>query len=304
MKTAGLRIEVGTRQAPEGELVVPVRAYHLYEVCSLRPSFDIVLLTAKSYDTHWLVEFIKPYLKEDGVLVAVQNSLNEEWIAPVLGPDRVMGCVLTGGGELLEPGHVWRNRSIDHPYYTLGELDGQITPRLQALVALLSDAGRTTTTTNLMGARWTKLVRNSQSSVAALCGRRSWTLLDHPGYIPTVARVTSEAVTVGRACGYRMEPINGLTADDLLGSPEQIARAITADARVGGSEDSMNHVSQDLRRGRPTEVTGFLNGQVVRKGKEAGIHTPVNDAVVRHFGELERGELRADIANLELVGIA
>jgi 2-dehydropantoate 2-reductase len=91
MRSAGLRIEIGTRQAPEGELVVPVRAYHLYELASVRPSFDVVFLSAKSYDTAWLVELIRPYLAPDGVLVAVQNSLNEEWIAPVLGAERVVG---------------------------------------------------------------------------------------------------------------------------------------------------------------------------------------------------------------------
>jgi len=304
MRSAGLRIEIGTRQAPEGELVVPVRAYHLYELASLRPSFDVVFLSAKSYDTAWLVELIRPYLAPDGVLVAVQNSLNEEWIAPVLGAERVVGCVLTGGGELLAPGHVWRNRSLNHPYYTLGELDGQVTPRLAELVELLSDAGKTKTTTNLLGSKWTKLIRNTQSSVASLCGRRSWSLLDHPAYIPTVANVTRETLQVGRAFGYRMEPISGLTVDDLLGSPEEVARAITEDAKVGGSDGSVNHVSQDLRRGRKTEVTGFLNGLVVQKGRTVGIPTPVNDAVVHHFDRLERGLITADIANLDLVAKA
>jgi 2-dehydropantoate 2-reductase len=91
----------------------------------LRPRFDVVFLTAKSYDTHWLVEFIRPYLKEDGVLVSIQNSLNEEWIAPVLGAERVVGCVLTGGGELLEPGGRGATARSTTPYYTLGELSGE-----------------------------------------------------------------------------------------------------------------------------------------------------------------------------------
>jgi 2-dehydropantoate 2-reductase len=304
MKAHGLRIEIGTKQEPEGEITVPVRAYHLYEVAPLRRAFDIVFLTAKSYDTHWLVPFIAPYLKQDGVLVSVQNSMNDEWIAPVIGAERDVGCVLTGGGHLLGPGHVWRNRSMGHPYYTLGELDGRITPRLTALVSLLDDAGGTRVTTNILGAKWTKLIRNCQSSVASLCGERSWHLLDDPRYVPTVAHITREAMQVGAACGYRMEPINGLTVEDLLGSPEEVARAITEDAQVGGSDDSMNHVMQDLRRGRPTEVTGFLNGLVVRKGTEVGIATPANERVVDLFDRLERGELRQERSNMDLVRAA
>lgn len=304
MRANGLRIEIGTRQAPESDVTIPVRAYHLYEVCTLRTTFDIVFLTAKSYDTHWLVEFIRPYLADDGVVVSMQNSLNDEWIAPVIGRERDVACVLTGGGELLEPGHVWRNRSIQHPYYTLGELDDRITPRLEWLAGVLGDAGKTRLATNILGAKWTKLIRNAQSSVASLCGRRSWELLEDPAYIPTIAGVTREAMAVGAACGYRMEPINGLTLQDLSGTADAVARAITEDARVGGSEGSMNHVSQDLRRGRPTEVTGFLNGLVVRKGREAGIPTPVNERVVELFSRLERGEIAATIENLALVRAA
>jgi 2-dehydropantoate 2-reductase len=300
MKARGLYLEIGTRQDLETEMFVPVRAHHLYEVATLRPTFDVVLLTAKSYDTQWLVEFIKPYLKDDGVLVSMQNSLNEEWIAPVLGAERVVGCVLTGGGELLEPGWAWRNRSINHPYYTLGEIDGEITPRLLGLVELLSDAGKSTTTTNLLGAKWTKLIRNSQAAVSSLCNMRSWKLLDEPRYIPLISNITREAIEVGQACGYRMEPINGLTVEDLLGSPEQIAQAIVEDARVGGSEGSISMVQQDMKRGRPSEVARYLNGLIVRKGGEVGVPTPVNEAITDLHLRVERHELPWDMSNFEL----
>jgi 2-dehydropantoate 2-reductase len=300
MRAAGLRMTIGTRQQPEGELTVPVRAYHLYEIAPLRPRFDVVFLTAKSYDTRWLVEFVKPYLAADGTLVSMQNSMNDEWIAPMIGAERDVACVLTGGGELLAPGHVWRNRSLGHPYYTLGELDGARTPRLKEVAGILGDAGKVRLSTNIVNAKWTKLIRNAQSAVASLCGQRSWNLLAHDGYVPTVANITREAIQVGAAAGYELEPINGLTASDLRRSPERVARAITEDAKVGGSDGSMNHVSQDLRRGRPTEVP-FLNGLIARKGAALGLATPANAAVVDLFDELERGRLTPGTANLDLL---
>jgi 2-dehydropantoate 2-reductase len=298
MKSEGLRLTIGTRQAPEEDITVPVRAMHLYEVCAARPEFDLVFLTAKSYDTRWLVEFIRPYLKPSGTLVSMQNSINDEWISPVIGSERDVACVLTGGGELLGPGHVWRNRSLSHPYYTLGELDGSLTPRLEAVVGVLGDAGKTRTSTNIVNAKWTKLIRNSQSAVASMCGRRSWDLLENDGYVPTIAHITREAMEVGAAAGYVLEPINGLTKEDLDNSPEAVARAITEDAKVGGSEGSMNHVSQDLRRKRPTEVP-FLNGLIAAKGARLGIATPACRAVVEIFAELESGARQPDMANLD-----
>ncbi len=56
MKKNGLHIEL-----PDMELKVPVKACHLYEMASSNPEFDIVFLCVKSYDSRWMVEFIKPY---------------------------------------------------------------------------------------------------------------------------------------------------------------------------------------------------------------------------------------------------
>ena len=301
MNANGLRITIGTRQEPEGEIVVPVRAYHLYEVCTLRRQFDIVILTAKSYDTRWLVHFIEPYLKPDGVLVSMQNSLNDEWIAPIIGKHRDLACVLTGGGELLAPGHVWRNRSLQHPYYTLGELDGKVTPRLGELVKILSDAGKTMVSTDILAAKWTKLVLNSQSGVASLCNERTWNLVDDPRYVPALAQITREAMQIGVALGYRWEPIAGMTAENLLGEPERVVRNLIANTKRGSSKDSMNMVQHDVKVGRPTEVGGYLNGLLVRKGREANVPTPMNEAIVALHERMERGELPWDISNLDLV---
>ena len=70
--------------------------------------------------------------------------------------------------------------------------------------------------------------------------------------------------------------------------------------RVGGSEGSVNHISQDLGRGRPTEV-GYLNGLIAKKGRTLGIPTPACDAVVAIFDELERGRLQPALQNLDLL---
>ena len=56
---------------------------------------------------------------------------------------------------------------------------------------------------------------------------------------------------------------------------------------------------QDILKGRRTEVD-YLNGLIVRKGKEKGIPTPVNQAVVDAVHQLEEGEMKLDPSNLEL----
>ncbi len=54
---------------PDGEVKTPIRALHLCDLASANLEFDIVFLAVKSNDDRWLAEFIRPYLKPDGVLV-------------------------------------------------------------------------------------------------------------------------------------------------------------------------------------------------------------------------------------------
>ena len=68
MRNNGIRIEM-----PEDTLEVPVRAYHLCDISTFDEKFDVVLLVIKAYDTSWASHLIKPYLKDDGLLVGVQN---------------------------------------------------------------------------------------------------------------------------------------------------------------------------------------------------------------------------------------
>jgi 2-dehydropantoate 2-reductase len=155
VESKGLRITM-----PDEELHQPVRAYHLCEVCSLNQQWDIILLTAKSYDSCWMTEFIKPYLKPDGVLVSPQNSLNDEWIAPIIGFTRDIGSVVELSAEVFSPGIVQRNTTRKGTWFGLGELHGRITPRLGEVREILNCVGKTSLTTNIWGAQWTKLIAN------------------------------------------------------------------------------------------------------------------------------------------------
>ena len=53
MRSTGLRVVM-----PDHDLQVKVRSLHLSELASERPSFDIVFLATKSYDTAWMTQLI------------------------------------------------------------------------------------------------------------------------------------------------------------------------------------------------------------------------------------------------------
>ena len=89
MKRSGLRVVM-----PDVEVRTPMRALHLCELAQHDPSFDIVLMAVKSYDTRWLAQLIEPYLAPGGWFVGVQNSMNDDAIAAIVGRERVVGCAL------------------------------------------------------------------------------------------------------------------------------------------------------------------------------------------------------------------
>jgi 2-dehydropantoate 2-reductase len=57
---------------------------------------------------------------------------------------------------------------------------------------------------------------------------------------------------------------------------------------------------QDVIKGRRTEINE-LNGYITKKGRELGISTPINQAVVKVMKAVENGELNPDPSNMNLL---
>jgi len=53
---------------------------------------------------------------------------------------------------------------------------------------------------------------------------------------------------------------------------------------------------QSLERGKKTEID-YLNGYISRKGKETGIHTPLNDKLIQFVKEIESKERKIGLSN-------
>lgn len=290
--------------APDEEFTVPVQAVHLADVCRLREPFDAVFLAVKSYDSVWATQFVEPHLKPTGVLVSAQNGINEEQIAPVVGYPRTVGCVVTLGAGLYEPGRVTRTSASTRPSFILGELHGLQTARLHELAGLLAPAGAARVTGNLWGERWAKLTTNSMANpLAGLTGMGSAELRAHPAVFPVLLRIAAEALTVADALGVQVEPVGGIPATTYLEAARGVGldalreRVIEGSRALGAGRPSL---LQDVLKGRRTEVE-YLNGTVARKGREVGIPTPTNEAVVRAVKRVESGELTPSLANLELL---
>ncbi len=316
MRASGLRVALGgyydeseadgPLHEPDAVYVVQVKAHHLYEVCTWKGRFDVVFLTSKSYDSKWLARFIQPYLASDGYVVSLQNSTNPEWLVPILGADKVICGILHAGGWLREPGYVWSTKPPDFPRaYNIGELDGSITPRLRELETIMNTARPTKVHTNIRGVMWSKLVHNSMTApITGLTDKITADVWERPYCQELASRLGQESMAVGKAMGYRLEPIFGLTSEDFAVEPAELAKRIAWASTIEVHPGYRTMVGQDIIRGRPSEVMGYLNGLIVRKGREFGVPTPTHEAVLSVWNRLERGEIRQDASNLDLVASA
>ncbi|MCC6176708.1 MAG: 2-dehydropantoate 2-reductase [Chloroflexi bacterium] len=297
MKANGLRLS-GTC----GEHVIPVKALHLYEAQGISEPFDAVFLSVKAYDTEWATMFAIRFLKEpDGVIVDFQNGINDERVAAVAGRQRTLGCVITIGAGLYEPGHAMRT-DRGTVGFKIGELDGRDTQRARQLAEIVSDVAPAKFTSNLFGERWSKLGVNAMANpLAGLSGYGSNDVRTHEIPRRIAIQVAAEVVRVGRAAGYELEPLMGVEAQRFVDGAEGRGLAELEAAMVAGAQGLATgrpSLLQDVMRGRRTEVED-LNGYVVAQGKRLGVPTPFNEAIVREVQRHGVGTLSPDPRNLE-----
>jgi 2-dehydropantoate 2-reductase len=285
----------------DGDVRVKLNALHLCELASANLEFDIVLLAVKSYDHRWLAEFIRPYLKADGVLVGVMNGMNDDSIASIVGRERAVGCVVELSAEIFTPGLVKRNTTHQGTWFSVGELDGYYTPRVKEIAAIMGHVGRCDVTSNITGAKWTKLIVNAMTmGPHGLLGLTNGEAAHLPGMAEIAVKLGRESLAVGTALGYRIEPIFGLRADEFAGSSDEnlVTARDTLMKHVGG--DSRTAPIHDHIKGRRSEMD-YITGVATRKGRELGIPTPFNDAVLEIDRKINCNEIAMGRENFNLL---
>ena len=297
---------------PEEKFTVRnLRMLHVTEAQSLaKTPVDVAMVSMKSYDTLWATALIAPYLAPGGFVVSLQNCLNEETIAGVVGWGRTVGAVASLiSVDLYEAGRVRRTMAKGgdkHTVFRVGEPHGRITPRVEELVGWLRGIDSAKATTNLWGERWSKLVQNAMGNpVTAATGLTSSDCLRDPKIRRFAIRIAGEAVRVGQALGYPLEKIRGI-------EPERYARAAEGDAAALAELEAAltpkgdnprekiqrPSMAQDILKGRRTEIDA-MNGLIARKGAELGLPVAANARIADLVTRVERGALKPSASLLQ-----
>ena len=304
MRKHGLRV---THAKDVAEFTVPVRALHVTDAQQLAKEapVDIAFVCMKSYDTAWATMLIRQYLAPGGYVVSLQNCMNEETIAGIVGWGKTLGCIASSiTVNLPEPGHIHRGagkHGAEHTVFRTGEVHGRITPRAEEvcrLVALhrqrqghqqsvgraLVEAGR-----QRHGQRALRLHRFARRRHAA---KRTDPPLLHP------ARQRGDSRRPGARLSARGDPASAARDDRARrrgrrGVDARLRRAALCRRQAHRRPSSVPRWARTCRRaGAPRSNSSTASW--CDEGEKVGIASRANAALTDIVKRVERGELKAD----------
>jgi 2-dehydropantoate 2-reductase len=261
---------------------------------------DAVLLTTKSHQVRELLPGLRALFGSDTMVVTMINGVPWWYFQRLGGPhdgkslasvdpdgalaagievDRIIGSIVYPATELLEPGVV---RVVEGNRFSLGELDGQRTPRVEALSRSLMAAGfKAPVSRDIRSELWVKLWGNlSFNPISALTHATLEEICRFPPSRDLVARMMLEAQAVGEKLGVEFK--------------------VSLEQRIDGAEKVGAHKTSmlvDVENGRALELEALV-GSVVELARITETPTPTIDAIYATTSLLARtlGVQRARLA--------
>lgn len=279
---------------PEGQWAVETPVHTQFD--AVQGSFDVVFLAMKGTEVEQAARDVAGSLSPAGYVVTLQNGVVEDRVGHILGRERVVGALVGWGATMHSPG-VYEMTSRGE--LVVGELDGQVTPRVERLKATLDAAAPTTVSANIYGVLWSKLAINCfVTALGAVTGQLLGEMLQRGAIRRLALSIISEVVDVAHAHGISLEPVGGTLDLHQLYMPAGRRQAgfhpnliakhaliLAVGLKFRRLKSSM---LQSLERGRRPEID-FLNGYVVEKGRVKGVPVPVNAALLDMVHEIEAG---------------
>jgi 2-dehydropantoate 2-reductase len=251
----------GLRLSGAGEVVGRLRA--TVDAAELPPC-DFGIVATKAMHTESAIA-ATAHAFAAGSVASVQNGVgNEETIAGHIA--RVIRGTTFPAGRILEPAHVQWDVKGDT---TLGPFEPS--PAAQGEIERLAEACTrggmpTRAVADARGPQWRKVIFNAATNpVGALTGLTHGRVCEDEALRAFVSGLVDEGKAVAAAQGIVLDS-----------DPEEL---IDHAARPDVAYDHKASMLQDVEARRTTEVD-YLNGGIVRFGRELNVPTPLNAAIL------------------------
>ena len=244
-------------ESKDGDFTLPkVNAYR--DIRDM-PKCDVVCVCLKTTQNHLLPQLLPPVVKDDGVVLVMQNGLGiEAQVAEIVGAERVMGALCFLCSNKIGPGHI---RHLDYGHVGLGEFAIRgISDRMRAIAGDLNRAGILTQLhEDLAVVRWQKLVWNiPYNGLSAVLDATTSELMTNPHTRQLVEQLMREVVTDAHRCGVAI-------ADETVG------KMLAYTDKMIPYRTSMK-IDYDERH--PMEVEAIF-GNSLRAAQQAGAKSPL-----------------------------
>ena len=259
-----------------------------------------------------ILEFLVPYLADNAVVCTTQNGLPEEGIARIIGKERTYGAVASFGATFLGNGETALTSKFAGMSVSVGGY-GNDERKTDLLLEILSYAGKAVENENfakraenLAGARWSKLAINSAfSGLSVVTGLPFGVIAKKRKTRKLALGILRECMDVATASGVVLEKMQGHDMQKLLGGRRFWKTRFALFALPIAMRKHKKLVSgmlKDVQAGRKCEID-YINGAVVRVGKETGTPTPLCEKVVEIVHGIENGLYETAYNNLDFFEI-
>lgn len=252
IRTRGLQV-----QSVHGDFVVAPAA--ATDTPATIGPVDYVLFATKTYHLDAALAAMRPLIGPQTAVIPLQNGIDAaDRTAAALGRAHVIGGMCQVGSYIAAPGVIRQISQFRR--VVVGELDGRITPRVEAIVAALQAAGATAEATDdIRKALWTKFIFIAPfSGVGAVARVPAGEIMSCPPTRRLLEDAMREVEAVARARGIALDT-------DIV--PKTMA---FCDAMAPEQTASMQ---RDVMDGKPSELESLI-GVMVRLGEELGVPTP------------------------------
>ena len=148
-----------------GEHTVHLNA--VADIAELDGTYDVALIATKAYDMPACARALLPYLKDDSLVLSLQNGICTDALAAVVGKERTVGCVIGWGATMLGPGELAVTSTGEFLIGRIGGDQAALEPVRRAMDAVAP----TVITPDIYAELYSKLIVNSCiTSLGAICG--------------------------------------------------------------------------------------------------------------------------------------
>ncbi|HOP61928.1 MAG TPA: 2-dehydropantoate 2-reductase [Spirochaetota bacterium] len=221
---------------------------------------DIILFFVKSYSTSDAVESIRSYIRDDSIIVSLQNGLgNFESIAEYFDKDRIVLGTTTTGATKTGPASV---RAGGEGVITIGSSSAD---SLETADILFSKAcQKFNRIFNPHIAVWKKAVLNSGiNPIASIMNISNGEILENPYCMKLQEQVVMEAVNTANSAGI------SLSYNSMLSEVRDVCIKTST---------NICSMLQDIKSKRKTEIDS-INGAIIKTASDHNLNVPVTETL-------------------------